>query len=205
MAEDRVGADAWRERRIVADRRRVVRERLAHFMSLHVLVTVILWNVRKLVGAEADISNLLLPMALALVVAFDALTLLWRRDLLDRVGEVMLGGLRAVTKTISLVLLLAVYLLMVPFGVSVGKRAYLKRRPQHGAWFGAGAWRVSTWTAKRSEAIPASRRHRLHLLGRAHAGGGYYILLLALLVLIAASINAAAASSKLAPFIYTLF
>jgi len=198
----------WALRSRARRRRRALVEDLLHLVALHVLVAVSVLQVRRVWppgSGAADVAVVLLGVSL---LGFDVLAVLSPRRMLPVAGRLVRGSVGRLIRFLTLVLLVAVHVVMLPLSRLVGRRQYLRRRPEQVAWFSSGGWRVSTWVPKSSEALLVDGRGRWRLallLGRLRSGGGVYLVVLALLVLLALSLNAAAATPKLAPFIYTLF
>lgn len=198
----------WRAVRERAFRRRRVVESAARVLSLHVLAVVLVLQARHLLPADSSFSAAFPIAVLASLVTFDVLLVTSPALMLDRLEWFLRKTVLGVLRGVSSALLLLVYVLLFPVNATVARRGHLRRRPEQAAWFSDAPWRVSTWTAKRSEAIvdgSGSRPRLVMLLTRVRSGGGPYLVLLTLLVLLALTLNIAAGSTKLAPFIYTLF
>ena len=198
----------WSDRSRVRRARRVLLEHMLHLVALHVLVAVLVLQVRRVFPSGPVVLDVVVVLVVLLLLGFDVVALSSPRRFLPLAGVVVRASVGRLLRAVTLSLLLLVYVLTLPLARSVGRRGYLRRRPEQSAWIGAAEWRVSTWVPKSSEELLLEGRGRwrlLLLLGRLRSGGGAYLVLLALLVLLAMSLNAAAASPKLAPFIYTLF
>jgi hypothetical protein len=163
---------------------------------------------QEAVRCSRHIVDRLLPTDVASLVTFDVLLVASPAAALARLEWLLRRTVLGLLRLVSGVLLVLVYVMLSPVSALVGRRGYLRRRPEQASWFAHADWRVSTWKAKPSEAIVygADASPRLFaLLSRVRTGGGLYLVFLTLLVLLALTLNVAAGSAKLAPFIYTLF
>jgi hypothetical protein len=198
----------WRAGRESAARRRRLVESAVRVLSIHVLVGVLVLQARHLLPGDSALGAAVPILLLASLVTFDVMLLSAPTAALDGLERLLRWSVLGRLRLLSGLLLVVVYVLLSPLSGSVGRRGYLRRRPEQAAWFSEADWQVSTWKGKPSEAVVLGdgRRPRLFvLLSRVRTGGGLYLTLLTLLVLLALTLNVAAGSAKLAPFIYTLF
>lgn len=198
----------WRAGRERAARRRRFVEASLRVLSLHVLVAVLVLQARQLLPVNSAFASGFPILLLASLVTFDVLLVASPAAALARLEWLLRRTVLGLLRLVSGVLLVLVYVVLSPVSALVGRRGYLRRRPEQASWFVHADWRVSTWKAKPSEAIVygADASPRLFaLLSRVRTGGGLYLVFLTLLVLLALTLNVAAGSAKLAPFIYTLF
>lgn len=199
---------AWRIGRECTARRRRFVEASLRVLSLHVLVGVLVLQVRHRLPGDSVFAAVFPMLLLASLVTFDVLLVSAPTAALGRLEWLLRRSVLGLLRLVSGVLLVLVYVAFSPLSRLLLRRGHLRRRPEQAAWFSAAEWRASTWRPKTSEAIVLGdepRARLLVLLSRVRTGGGLYLVFLTLLVLLALTLNVAAGSAKLAPFIYTLF
>jgi hypothetical protein len=100
------------------------------------------------------------------------------------------------------------YVATMPVAYLWGRKVFISRHKQSGAWVEPKDWKVSTWSTKISEADAANRRSRstaLRALRIFAEQRNWFLVIAAALLLMFASFIAFANSPVVAPFIYTLF
>jgi hypothetical protein len=194
-------------------RRRTARREAVSLLAAGVGVQVLLGvGVLQLrfgpLGAVPAAGTLTAVLMVALVLCAVGFVLQPRRFGLAarRVLGATFGSLLVALTTVALWVL---FVLALPFAVSVGRRGFLTRHPTARSWVRPGSsWRYSTWQPKRCEADTANARSRstvVRLLRAFAAQGNYFLLLVALCALILSTFAALAQSSTVGPFIYVLF
>ena len=116
------------------------------------------------------------------------------------VGAFLLGK-------ITFFILMILYVASLPVGYLFGRRRYVKLHPNSKPWAEGGEWRVSTWSAKASEAEEQVRQRGTlaRLAWYFVERGNILILAIVAILLVAVSLSILAHTPYLAPFVYTIF
>jgi uncharacterized membrane protein YdfJ with MMPL/SSD domain len=102
-----------------------------------------------------------------------------------------------------------VYLLLLPFGATIGRRSFVRRHHASAPWVQRNRdWRHGAWVPKPADdrrADESGRSALWRLLGYFIAQRTWFLLIVTIVVLVVVSVSVFSHTSQLAPFVYTLF
>lgn len=200
--------EEWMLQRRARDTKRDGRALVASTLAALVMQVLLTFQfafgvLRRFSFSDSVVTLLLITTVLTMVAAIAApvTTSRFLAKVLKSFGE-------KVFTVITVTILTAFYVMTLPFAYVWGRKSFVKRHRAAASWVGAGDWRTSTWTAKRSEAEQANRHSRstaLRALRLFAEQKNWFLLIVASFLILLASVVAFANSPVVAPFIYTLF
>lgn len=202
------GWETWLEK---TSKKRKLLETMAQVIALQALFLAVLAQVWRGKLSGYDWSPGAIRGVIVLAAIINILIVISPDKSIKVIGGFMnLIGAFVLQKITTLALMI-IYIIMLPFGATVGKRRYIKRHPQSSPWVlgksEKDSWKKAFWVEKKSEADT-----KLASRGTLWRMGGYFVarqnvlfLIIIAVLLVAVSLSVLAHTPYLAPFVYTIF